>query len=397
MRLLFVKQTLAWPRVSGHDVHCYHLMRALAEAGHAIDLLTVETPREEALHGLTLASCATFAELPADLAPPALGRWEAKFGSYWGVPAERAAQVGWAARRSQCEAVVGVGLEALTYLAGVTGARRVWYAADEWVLHHLSLINWRRPGTWSEARVALVKGLYERAYAGRVDRVWVVSARDARAVRWVMPGPAADLVVNGVDADYFSPRDAAEVPESLVFWGRLDFEPNLDAIRWFAERVWPLARQRFPQASWTVFGAHPTEAVTSLAHHHGFRVVADLPDLRDPVCQHQVVVLPFVSGAGIKNKLLEAAAMGRAIVATPSAFNGVHLDGPAPALVAADPAAWVDHLGALFASADLRRDLGHRARQWVLASHSWASTARSAIDSLEASRTGRASSRAAAR
>src|SRR5258708_29589625 len=86
VRLLFVKEALAWPRSSGHDVHCFNMMQALTGLGHEVALLTAAEPAAEAIAGLPLILRRTFAEL-ADAAGPVvrLGRFQARFRSYWGI------------------------------------------------------------------------------------------------------------------------------------------------------------------------------------------------------------------------------------------------------------------------------------------------------------------------
>jgi hypothetical protein len=108
-------------------------------------------------------------------------------------------------------------------------------------------------------RPAAVKGLYERAYGPLLDRVWVVSEADRRAMRWVAGARAVDVLPNGVDADYYAPRAAAVERETCAFWGRLDFGPNIQALEWFCGRVWPAVRRARPSA--------PTASIWSM----GFR------------------------------------------------------------------------------------------------------------------------------
>ena len=279
--------------------------------------------------------------------------------------------------------VVSVGLEALPYLAGLRDCTRIWYAADEWVLHHLSQFRLLKPRTWENVRSAMVKGLYERVFASRVDRVWVVSQRDARAVKRVMGSPAVDTIVTGVDTAHFAPRSTKPLPKSCVIWGRLDFGPNVDAIRWFASKVWPLVRQRFHDATFTVYGFNQTKEITELARTCDFKIVPDLPDLRDAVCGHQIVVLPFVSGAGIKNKLLEAAAMGRPIVASQTAVNGLDLSQSLPFRIANSTSEWLEALTELWNDEGMRREIGGRARSWVIEHASWMTAARQVQASLD--------------
>jgi glycosyltransferase involved in cell wall biosynthesis len=384
MRLLFVKETLAWPRSSGHDVHSYHLMRALAGRGHGIALATLRPPSDEAVRGLPLERLECFAEGRPDDDPevPRLPKLQERFRSYWGIDKARIRTVGRLAEAFRADAVITVGLNVLPYLGAVRAAR-VWYAADEWAWHHLSQLCLLRPSTWGNLRQALVKGLYERAYAPLLDRVWVVSEGDRRAMRWVAGVRSLDVMPNGVDGEHYAPRELPLLERTCTFWGRLDFGPNQQALEWFCGRVWPVVRRTVPDARFVVYGFSPTPSVRALTGRDGVELVPDLPDLRDEVARHAAVVLPFVSGGGIKNKLLEAASMGKAIVCTPRACGGLHTDAAPPLLAARRPAQWADSLRRLWDDAALRRRLGAEARGWVLRWHTWEAAARTAEAGLE--------------
>ncbi len=181
-----------------------------------------------------------------------------------------------------------------------------------------------------------------------------------------------------------SPRERPEAPDSCVFWGRLDFGPNIQALEWFCSRVWPGVRQARPDSTLTIYGFQPSEQVRKLGKAGGVRVVPDLPDLRDEIVGHQVVVLPFVSGGGIKNKLLEAAAMGKAVVCTPRTCSGLRGADGTPFRQAHSPTQWVHELLSLWADAGLRDQLGAAGRRWVMEHHTWEATARAAAKQLEA-------------
>jgi glycosyltransferase involved in cell wall biosynthesis len=156
-----------------------------------------------------------------------------------------------------------------------------------------------------------------------------------------------------------------------VFWGRLDFGPNVQALQWFCSEVWPIVRRRVPDAQFTIVGFHPSEPIRELASRDGILLRANLPDLRDEVCRHAVVVLPFVSGGGIKNKLLEASAMARPIVCTPRATEGLRGLDAAPIRIERGADALAQAVIALWENPQAARELGERARRWVLANHSW--------------------------
>jgi glycosyltransferase involved in cell wall biosynthesis len=236
------------------------------------------------------------------------------------------------------------------------------------------------PGTWSELKAATIKGLYERTYRRRLDRVWVVSPSDATAMRWVTGVRNVDVLPNGVDTDLYGASDAEGAPETCVFWGRLDFGPNIQALDWFCRHVWPGLRARHPQATFTIIGFQPGEDVQRLARLPGVQLQADVPDIRPVVARHAVVVLPFVSGGGIKNKLLEAAAMAKAIVCTPRSLGG--LNGQPPVRVARSPQDWQDAIESLWSDPRRRVQAGLDARAWVIAEHTWTAVARKALEGL---------------
>jgi glycosyltransferase involved in cell wall biosynthesis len=383
MRFLFVKPRLAWPRSSGHDVHCYHLMKALAEQGHPLGLATVVQPEPEAVAGLPLELCRTLGDRDQDQHPSPLTDLPERFRSYWGIPPGRIAAVAEFAEEFRADAVVVVGLDVLPYLGDVRARQRIWYAGDEWVWHHLSQVRLGDRSTWGNLREAAVKGLYEHAFAPFMDRVWVVSESDGRAMRRVVGAGKVVVVPNGVDSAFFSPRTVTETEHSCVFWGRLDFGPNVQAIQWFCRRVWPALRNQVPDATLTIYGFNPTEPVKALANRDGVLLIADLPDLRDEIARHAVVVLPFVSGGGIKNKLLEAASLARAVVGSSTALNGLSRPEHIPIVCARSESAWVRAILDLWGDDERRHRLGQEARDWVIQNHSWPIAAKQALAGLE--------------
>jgi glycosyltransferase involved in cell wall biosynthesis len=384
VRLLFVKNSLVWPRSSGHDVHTYYMMKACAALGHEVSLATVTEPESTAIDGLALKDRFKLGP-PGPLHDPGpTASWlQRRFRSFWGVSDQQIGSLRTAVAAVRADAVIIAGLDALPYFPALGGVARVWYAADEWVLHHLSQLQMNTRSLREHLRAAAVKGLYERAHRNVVDRVWVVSERDRGAMRWVAGMPHVDLLPNGVDGEYFRPGDERPQDRTAVFWGRLDFGPNIQALEWFCRRVWPAVRQQVPDARFTIIGFQPTAAVRALTAADGIALEPNLRDLRSAARRHALAVLPFVSGAGIKNKLLEAAALGLPIVCTPAAARG--LRGDAPVAAASSP----EDLGAamigLWRDPARRRQMGVAARRWVLQHHTWNATAHDAMAALEQS------------
>jgi glycosyltransferase involved in cell wall biosynthesis len=385
LRLLFVKHHLAYPRASGHDVYVFEMMKALAELGHEISLTTVREPEARALAGVRLHGrwCLDKGLPPMQGRAPHFTWLQERYRSYWGIERSHISAVGAIAKTLGSDAVIVVGLEALPFVGALDGAVRVWYPADEWVWHHLSLIKWRDRHSWTHFPPAVVKGVYERAFRSLIDRVWVVTETERRAMRWFAGMNVADVLPLGIDSDHYRPRETPESACSAVFWGRLDFEPNIQALTWFCRDVWPLVRKGASKATFTIVGFNPGTAIKRLGGLDGVSISADLPDLRQEVSRHQVVVLPFVSGGGIKNKLLEAASLAKPIVCTPRACNGLRGLQGTELVSVRRPEDWSREILGLWSNEERRRALGNAARNWAIAHHGWPAIAREAVAALE--------------
>jgi len=382
LRFLFIKHALSYPRASGHDIRCYEMLKALHRLGHQVALATVVPLARQTLKDLDI-SCFTLSEANSagDNSTTALNYWQNRFRTYWGITQDSIRAVPKVAGQFDADIVVGLGLEILPFLANAGARIKVWYAADEWIVHHLSQVKLSDPQTFKELRAAAIMGLYERTYASALDRVWVVSAAERRPMQRLAGIQNVDVIANGVDTDFFAPAQVASAPNSAVFWGRLDFGPNIQALEWFCQRIWPEVRRRVPTATLTVMGFNLGDRVRTITNAPGIALIADVPDIRTIVGQNQVAILPMISGGGIKNKLLEAAAMGKAIVCTSRALGG--LRSTPPAVVVDDEQDWVEALVRLWASDDERRAIEQSTRRWILEHHTWEAAARDALRGLE--------------
>ena len=154
-------------------------------------------------------------------------------------------------------------------------------------------------------------------------------------------------------------------------------------MRRFASReIWTELRRLQPDATFTIIGYEPSEQILQLVRQDGITVKPNVLDLRQEACRHAVTVLPFVSGGGIKNKLLEAAALQRPIVCSPTAARGLNYGAAAPFVLASSRSDWIESVRRLWADRNSRARLGEAAREWVKAHHSWEAAAETAVNSL---------------
>ena len=380
VRILFIKHALAYPRATGHDIRCFEMLRAFHRLGHPVALATVASSELQALEEIGIPCFSLSEASDGQTSKTALSYGQERFRNYWGINEDVIRAVPMVAARFEADVVVGLGLDILAHLANAGDRVKVWYAADEFIVHHLSQVKPLDLRTYSSLTNAAIMGLYERSFASALDRVWVVSPAEQRPMRRLAGMRNVDVIANGVDTDYFAPSQLPSLANSAVFWGRLDFGPNIQALDWFCDRIWPEVRRRVPTAVLTVMGFSAGSHVRALADSPGIHLVCDAPDIRSIVAQNQIAILPMISGGGIKNKLLEAAAMGKAIVCTSRALGG--LRSTPPAVVVDDENAWVESMVRLWESQDERRGLEKSARSWILQHHTWEAAARDALRGL---------------
>lgn len=210
----------------------------------------------------------------------------------------------------------------------------------------------------------------ERSLPAWAHAVTLVSEAEAAVYRSFRAPGRVEVAANGVDLDYFQPVEA-ETQTACVFVGALDYRPNVDAARWFCERVLPALRQRRPNAEAWLVGRQPSAEVRQLSRLPGVQVIGQVPDVRPYLAQAAVAVAPLRIARGLQNKVLEALAMGKAVVASPPALAALSVR-PGTELVAATaPEEWVEALDGLLGDAVARRRLGNAGRRYVETNHHW--------------------------
>jgi sugar transferase (PEP-CTERM/EpsH1 system associated) len=231
------------------------------------------------------------------------------------------------------------------------------------------------PLRWVHAREARTLFEFERATAARADASLFVSEAEAKLFRERVPGANVRAISNGIDLDYYRPdADFPRRPPDgplIVFTGQMDYRPNVEAVAAFASESLPTILAAAPAARFAIVGRSPAPAVRQLAEREGVIVTGSVPDVRTWLAAADVVVAPLGIARGIQNKVLEAMAMARPVVASPAAFEGIEAE-PGRDLIVADGAA--EQAAAvlrLIEGRDAAEAIGASARNRVETAYRW--------------------------
>ncbi len=217
----------------------------------------------------------------------------------------------------------------------------VWERIDSLTLQKFRVLGKvQSPVSWlRELRSTFTLALLERRTVGATCATTVVGEEDAAMLRRLAPRCADRVHVspNGVRLRSFADYALAAGERTVAFTGHLSYPPNVEAARHFVRHVWPRVRARFPEARMVIAGRSPQPRVLALARQRGVTVEADVPSMEAVLSRAWVVVAPMRSGSGIKNKVLEAWAVGRPVVMYPLASNGLRISGSLSDLIVERP------------------------------------------------------------
>lgn len=390
LRILFLYSRPPLPMTRGDELTVSHLLEFLHARGHEVDLLTLAPPghrfRDEHLAWLA-SRCRRVETVPHGRAE---GLKEATLGLARGWPF----QVGYLLSRRQLDRAAAWARDGgydLAYAYYIRSAEALLAAAPYVPATFMALqlsqtLNTERLArtaarAWERAFYRLEHarmGAYEARLCRRVGRVVLIGEKDraaiAAACRRHGETPPGNVVwgPHGVDVERFAPRGPGAEEQSVVAMsGVMRYAPNVEAALWFAREVWPLVRRGRPDARFYLVGRDPDAKVKALDGRDGIVVTGTVEEPADWLARAQVCVAPVRAAAGLQNKLLEALAMGRAVVATPEANEGIGAGPGRDLLLAGEPGAFARAVLDLLADPARREALGAAGRRFVEERWTW--------------------------
>ena len=403
MKILALTPQLPYPPMQGTTLRNFYLLRELARR-HELSLLTFVQANEVLNADSPLyAFCRAIRTVPA---PPRRGLAQRALTSLTSPLPDMALRLpsanftealrAWLAEDDfdiiQVEGIemASYGLQARKFYG--TRARLVFDDHNaEYVLQRSAFqADARRPSRWHAALYSFVQwqklARYERDVMRAHDAVAAVSQTDAHALQQIAPGLTVHVVPNGVDTAEFAPRpdrmqDSRDVlptnsqsPNSttdLVFTGKMDYRPNIDAVFWFAGEILPRVRAQVPAARFAIVGQQPHARLAPLAARDGVLLTGWVPDVKPYIAAAAVYVAPLRMGGGTRLKVLQAMSLAKPIVSTSLGCDGLSIQSGREALLADTPDAFAAAVLRLLHDPALGQQLGAQARALAIARYDW--------------------------
>jgi polysaccharide biosynthesis protein PslH len=234
-------------------------------------------------------------------------------------------------------------------------------------------------------------GLARRLYAGvnwrklrreelatyrDADGVYLCSVADQRRLLDQVPGTRTLVIPNAADVEYYEPRATDPLPDgrTVVFFGHLSYFPNVDAVTYLVRDIWPRIAAVHPEARLKIIGGQAPRSLLQLSQG-GIELTGFVPDLRPHLAAAAAVVVPLRLGGGTRLKIVEAMAMGKAIVSTTLGAEGIEAVPGRDLLVEDQPAAFADAVNRLLVKPSFATLLGQSARQLAVQRYAWSGAA----------------------
>lgn len=212
---------------------------------------------------------------------------------------------------------------------------------------------------------------YERVLSPKFNAVTCTSDIDAAVFEQHCPEDTIEIIPNGVDITHYRPDFTTEAAAHLIYIGSMDWYPNADAVAFFADEVLPRIQENVPDVAFSIVGGNPSPRVQKLADREGIVVTGRVPEIKPYFAEATVFVVPLRIGSGTRLKILEALAMGKAIVSTTVGAEGLDLRDGEEIFIADEPIAFANAVTRLLTDAELRRKIGENGRARVEQDYDW--------------------------
>lgn len=331
MRILLISRCPPWPLYLGDRLIVYHLAEELEARKHELDLLAfTNRPQDTAEldhYDHLFNHVELFPEPPRGQASYLrrlllpTSRFPKSAAESWSPAMWQAIETRLASQHYDAIHLFG-GIHVYEFYHAIGGKPAVITPYESYSLYLRRELDNSHPSPLNplHLRYQIARRFESFMFTPYTDTV-VVSGRDRDELTAINPTLQVSVIPNGVDTYTFRPRPVQRIP-ALLFVGNYEYAPNVDAALRLATEIFPQVQQALPQTRLWLVGNAPPPVLTRLAND-SIRVTGRVPDVRPYLARASAFVSPLRLGAGIKNKILEALAMGCPVVGTPVSLDGI--------------------------------------------------------------------------
>ncbi|MGK0365819.1 MAG: glycosyltransferase involved in cell wall biosynthesis [Saprospiraceae bacterium] len=169
----------------------------------------------------------------------------------------------------------------------------------------------------------------------------------------------------GIDGrDYEAEWSSYDKPISLSFIGTLDWMPNQEGLIWFLDNVWPILNQKYPKLEFFIAGRNAPKKLLELKIPN-VTVHGEVESAREFINRHSVMIVPLLSGSGMRAKILEGMALGKVVLTTAVGVEGIEAKNRQEILIADTPEEFIQHIDWCFEHKNMLRQIGAEAQELI--------------------------------
>jgi polysaccharide biosynthesis protein PslH len=390
MNVLVIAHRLPYPPDKGDKIRSYNQVKFLADRHAVWCACLIDDPDDwrhvPALRGLCRDVAVIRLRKPVALARSviALLTGGSATEGYFGSPALAREIRKWS-EQVRFDAVLAFSSGTARYGLDVQADRKVLDLCDvdsaKWTAYAQRSAP---PARWLYRLEAARLARREWELACRYDQTTVVSRREAELFESVcsslqarhpgVPRPRHLVVPNGIDTDAFRFHEGPVEEPVVGFVGTMDYPPNVDAVCWFADQMWPRIQAERPDATFLIVGRSPDSRVLALRQNQGIEVTGQVPDVREYLVRMKVCIAPMRIAHGVQNKVLEAMATGRPSVVTSIVADGIGVSDGQGIVIADQADDFARQVASLLGDSARCRQVGNAGRNHVEKMATWTQT-----------------------
>jgi glycosyltransferase involved in cell wall biosynthesis len=263
------------------------------------------------------------------------------------------------------------------YLTNLNNINITCDVCDSLSLHIRSLAKAKKVFSreWISLKYAYIYNLrWEKKYLANCKKLVIISERDKAWLSKAIDKNKIYVISNGVDVNYFNPEVIRPgiKKELIVFSGVMDYEPNHDAMIYCLEEIWPKIKKEIPYAMLKIIGRYPRRNLIDLASKRkDVEVTGEVDDIRNAIKGARVFLAPMRIGSGMKNKILEAMAMGIPVVTTSEGAAGIEIENGKNCIITENPDEIAKNVISLLNNDSKWNEISKLGRELVFKKYSW--------------------------